>query len=115
MPNAYDVRIGNFNFLFESAAAMDDFLTRFKEHHVPDGNGEQVKIKISPHEVPFPKEDWSDTYQYRRILEVLDDYWLTEPTEAEVRVSFEFFKANGEHQTKHVLWRNPKYHTEGNR
>lgn len=55
------------------------------------------------------KGEWGNTYEYRRILEVLDDYWLTEPDELEVTVIMEFLHANGETQSKCIGWRNPKY------
>lgn len=44
--------------------------------------------------------------EYLRILEVLRDYWLEEPDEAEVRVEMSFLKANGETQEKRIVWRN---------
>lgn len=53
------------------------------------------------------KKYWKNTYEYRRILEILDDYWLTEPEEKEVSVQMHFVKANGETQDKLITWQNP--------
>lgn len=55
------------------------------------------------------KKYWENEYEYQRILEVLDDYWLTEPDELAVEVRLEFLKANGERQTKVIRWINPNY------
>lgn len=52
---------------------------------------------------------WKNEYAYQRILEILDNYWITEPDETEVVVDMHFLKANGETQDKHIVWRNPKY------
>ena len=52
---------------------------------------------------------WKNEYEYQRILEVLEDYWVTEPEEKEVVVDMHFRKANGECQDKHIIWRNPNY------
>lgn len=46
-------------------------------------------------------------YEYDRILEILDDYWISEPNEYAVSVEMRFVKANGESQIKHLRWRNP--------
>ena len=53
------------------------------------------------------KKYWDKSYEYRRILEILDDYWLTEPDEKEVMVEMHFRKANGECQSKQISWFNP--------
>lgn len=50
---------------------------------------------------------WANSAQYKRILEILDAYWISEPNELKVRVSMDFIKANGEMQTKEIIWRNP--------
>ena len=55
---------------------------------------------------------WKDTGQYKRILEILEDYWVTEKDEFRVRVSMDFIKANGETQTKQITWQNPNYYCE---
>lgn len=60
-------------------------------------------------EVSMAKKYWKNEYEYQRILEVLDDYWLTEPDELAVEVRLEFLKANGERQTKVIRWMNPNY------
>ena len=55
----------------------------------------------------MPKKYWNDTDAYRRILEILDEYWLTEPDEEYVRVEMYFRHSNGEEQTKCIAWKNP--------
>ncbi len=55
------------------------------------------------------KKFWESEYAYQRILEILDDYWLTEPDEFRVRVQLDFIKANGETQQKCITWQNPDY------
>lgn len=53
------------------------------------------------------KRFWTNTWQYKRIMEILDDYWLTEPEEDFVQVDMDFIKG-GEFQTKRIAWiRNP--------
>lgn len=47
--------------------------------------------------------------EYQRILEILEDYWLTEPTEEYVRIEMYFRKADGQEQEKRIVWRSPKY------
>lgn len=49
---------------------------------------------------------WENTYEYRRILEILDDYWLSEPDEDKVVITMEFYKGN-ECQKKQIRWINP--------
>ena len=44
------------------------------------------------------KKYWKDTWQYQRILEILEDYWLTEPDEKFVCVDLYFEHKNGMHQ-----------------
>lgn len=53
------------------------------------------------------KKFWNKSFEYRRILEILDDYWLTEPEEKEAMVEMHFLKANGETQSKQITWFNP--------
>ncbi len=55
------------------------------------------------------KTNWSQTWQYRRILECLDAYWLSCPDEAYVQIGMYFRKANGEEQIKNIVWKNPDY------
>ncbi len=52
------------------------------------------------------KHYWKRCYEYRRILEILKEYWLTEPDEKEVVVTMSFEKANGEKQEKRIVWKN---------
>lgn len=51
--------------------------------------------------------NWKESYEYKRIQEILEDYWLSEPEELKVRVRLDFIKANGETQSKCIVWRNP--------
>lgn len=53
------------------------------------------------------RKGWKDCYEYKRILEILTDYWGTEPDEDLVRVEMAFLKSNGESQKKCIFWRNP--------
>lgn len=53
------------------------------------------------------KKKWENTGHYQRILQILEDYWLTEPDEAYVCVDMEFLKGDGQYQHKHVVWWNP--------
>lgn len=55
------------------------------------------------------KTKWSRTWQYKRILECLDAYWLSCPNEEYVQVGMYFRKANGEEQIKNIVWKNPDY------
>ena len=52
---------------------------------------------------------WENDIRYLRILEILNDYWITEPDEFRVRVRMDFIKANGETQSKDIWWQNPNY------
>ena len=51
------------------------------------------------------KTDFKKTWQYKRILEILDDYWLSQPDEEYVEVKMYFRHKNGEEQTKHIIWK----------
>ncbi len=53
------------------------------------------------------KRVWKNETAYRRILEILEDYWVTEPNEEYVVVHMYFKKSNGEEQTKKIVWDNP--------
>ena len=53
------------------------------------------------------KKKWENTGHYQRILQILEDYWLTEPEEAYVAVDMEFLKSDGQYQRKRVVWWNP--------
>lgn len=50
--------------------------------------------------------------EYQRVLEILDDYWLTEPEEEYVRIEMYFRKADGQEQGKRIVWKSPKYPQE---
>lgn len=54
------------------------------------------------------KTGFEKSREYQRIIEILDDYWISEPDEKEVRVTMMFTKNNGEHQEKCIVWHNPK-------
>lgn len=54
----------------------------------------------------MPRKYWKDNVQYKRILEIMDDYWLTEKDEDKVVVTMEFYKGN-ESQHKKITWVNP--------
>lgn len=51
---------------------------------------------------------WKDQYDYQRVLEILEDYWVTEPTEEKVIVDMKFKRANGDTQQKTITWVNPE-------
>ena len=58
------------------------------------------------------KQFWKDTYEYQRVVQVLHDYWLTEPEEARVEVEMRFWKNNGETQEKRIVWVRPQKEDE---
>lgn len=58
------------------------------------------------------RKSWKDTWEYLRVLEILNDYWLTEKDEFRVRIQMDFIKANGETQEKCIQWENPNYTCE---
>lgn len=51
--------------------------------------------------------DWSKSYEYQRIIEIMDDYWISQPDEKRVTVCMTFVKADGQTQSKRIIWRNP--------
>ena len=53
------------------------------------------------------KTDWKNSRQYKRIIEILEDYWTGEPDEAYARIDMLFIKGNGETQRKSIVWTNP--------
>ena len=55
-----------------------------------------------------PRNYWKDDYTYKRILGILNDYWIDEPEEAVVKIDMYFEHANGETQEKSLTWRNPE-------
>ena len=50
---------------------------------------------------------WKNEYEYQRILEILDDYWLTEKDEDKVEVVLRFRHKDGSKQEKVIRWENP--------
>jgi len=54
------------------------------------------------------KSKWENTYHYQRLMQILEDYWLSEPDEAYVLVEMEFLKSDGQYQKKYIEWWNPK-------
>lgn len=55
------------------------------------------------------KKFWKDAHEYQRILEILNDYWLTEKDELRVCVTLEFEHADGSTQEKRITWVNPNF------
>ena len=53
------------------------------------------------------KKCWQNEYEYKRILEILADYWLTEPEEEYVSVNMYFRHTDGQEQWKSIHWINP--------
>lgn len=53
------------------------------------------------------KRYWEDSYTYQRLMEILDDYWLTVENEQTVEIDLYFKKETGETQMKHLRWTNP--------
>lgn len=65
------------------------------------------KEKMSK-KIQFTREEKLRHWQYHRILEILNDYWLDEPEETYVEVAMYFEKRRGEEtQTKHIRWGYP--------
>ena len=54
---------------------------------------------------------WNDTREYQRIIEILEDYWVTQPREDKVIVDMKFKRGN-EYQKKTVVWENPNTQKE---
>lgn len=52
------------------------------------------------------KKYWTDSWQYKRIMQILEDYWLTEEHEDLVDIRMLFIKGN-EYQTKQIRWTRP--------
>lgn len=71
----------------------------------------QVAV-ISSERKMMTKKKWENTGHYQRILQILEDYWLTEPEEAYVAVDMEFLKSDGQYQRKHIVWWNPNMDSE---
>lgn len=49
---------------------------------------------------------WQNTWQYKRIIEILEEYWVTEKDESFVKVEMHLVKGD-EDQHKTIIWRNP--------
>lgn len=71
----------------------------------------QVAV-ISSERKMMTKKKWENSGHYQRILQILEDYWLTEPEEAYVCVDMEFLKGDGQYQHKHIVWWNPDMDSE---
>jgi len=52
------------------------------------------------------KKYWANTWEYKRIMQILEDYWLTEKNEDLVDIRMLFIKGK-EYQTKNIRWRRP--------
>ena len=49
---------------------------------------------------------WENSYEYKRLLQILDEYWLSEIGEQEVVIEMKFKHQNGVTQEKKIVWRN---------
>ena len=56
--------------------------------------------------------NWKKCSQFQRLMEILDDYWLSEPDEAYVSIDMEFLKSDGQYQQKRIVWLNPNMDSE---
>ena len=54
------------------------------------------------------KNTFGNEYAYKRILEILNDYWITEPGEKHVKVDMLFEHSDGRTQHKCIEWWNKK-------
>lgn len=52
------------------------------------------------------KKYWTGSWQYKRIMQILEDYWLTEEHEDLVDIRMLFIKGK-EYQTKQIRWIRP--------
>lgn len=50
-----------------------------------------------------------NSYEYQKLMDILEDYWLTEPEEEFVRIEAYFRKSNGEEQGKVIEWGSEEY------
>lgn len=53
--------------------------------------------------------DRRHSYEYQRILDILEDYWLSEPDEEKVMVWMYFRKSDGQEQAKRIVWTSDEY------
>lgn len=58
---------------------------------------------------------WNKSPEYQRIMEILEDYWLSCPHEARVTVCMTFVKADGQTQSKRIVWNNPRFRKQETR
>ena len=56
--------------------------------------------------MPRPRQ-WNNSYEYQRILEILEEYWISQADEAEVEINMHFRHRSGATQDKRIIWRNP--------
>ena len=59
------------------------------------------------------KQKRMKSWQYVRIMELLEDYWLTEPDEESIRVDMYFRHKNGQEQWKSIAWDNREGRNHG--
>lgn len=57
-------------------------------------------------------KNWKKCSKYQRLMEILDDYWLSKPDEAYVSIDMEFLKSDGQYQQKRIVWWNPNMDSE---
>lgn len=50
-----------------------------------------------------------NSYEYQRLMDILEDYWLTEPEEDYVRIEAYFRKSDGSEQGKVITWGSPEH------
>lgn len=53
------------------------------------------------------RKGWKDCYEYKRVLEILREYWANERDEDFVAVYMRFVHKDGKTQEKTIVWRNP--------
>ena len=58
------------------------------------------------------RKNWKKCSKFQRLMEILDDYWLSEPDEAYVSIDMEFLKSDGQYQQKRIVWWNPNMDSE---
>lgn len=52
---------------------------------------------------------WTATPEFNRIVEILKEYWLSDPKEFRVRITMDFINIYGETQSKRIVWQNPNF------
>lgn len=53
--------------------------------------------------------NWKSSNEYKRIQEILEDYWLNQPDEKRVTVCMTFEHFDGSVQSKRIVWTNPAF------